>query len=72
MMISVLAYAGVFALLYGSLGSEVAALSLLPVVAIGWLCGMKAGFMAGVVISVPLNFLLLNMIGGISSIGERC
>lgn len=62
---SVLAYAGVFALLYGWLGSEVAALSMLPVVAIGWLCGMKVGFLAGVIISVPLNFLLLNTIGHI-------
>ena len=67
MAISILAYSGVFALLYGSLGNEVAALSMLPVVAIGWLCGMKAGFMAGVMISVPLNLVLLNTVGRVSS-----
>ncbi len=67
MMAAVAAYTMIFALLYGSLGSEVAALSMLPVVAIGWLCGAKAGFAAGVMISVPLNLLLLNTVGGVGT-----
>ena len=67
MMAAIAAYTMIFALLYGSLGSEVAALSMLPVVAIGWLCGAKAGFAAGVMISVPLNLLLLNTVGGVGT-----
>ena len=67
MMAAIAAYTMIFALLYGPLGSEVAALSMLPVVAIGWLCGAKAGFAAGVMISVPLNLLLLNTLGGVGT-----
>jgi len=56
---AVVAYLLGYVLLQPRVGAGAAALSAVPVVAIGWARGMLAGVLAGV-LSFPLNTLLLN------------
>ncbi|MFQ5854662.1 MAG: HD domain-containing phosphohydrolase [Anaerolineae bacterium] len=56
------AYVLAFVLLYRAQGPEVTALCLLPVAVAGWLFGMRAGLLAGL-LSFPLNTLLLDLVG---------
>ncbi len=57
------AYALAFAPLYRLMGAMVAALAALPVGVMGWLFGMRAGLLAGM-LAIPLNVLLLTLVGG--------
>ena len=54
-------YVALFALLFDVLGSQVAALVLLPVSLIAWLWGFRAGLLAGVA-CLAVNTLLFNLI----------
>src|SRR5439155_5273780 len=49
-----------FAPLYGAWGAGVAALSALPVVAAGFLLGLRAGLIIGL-LSLPVNALLMHL-----------
>jgi signal transduction histidine kinase len=51
-----------FAPLYGAWGAGVAALSVLPVVAAGFLLGLRAGLIIGL-LSLPVNALLMHLAG---------
>jgi len=51
-----------FAPLYGAWGAGVAALSALPVVAAGFLLGLRAGLIIGI-LSLPVNALLMHVTG---------
>lgn len=59
---SVGGYALLFFALHPVMGGAAAALVILPVAAIGWLWGMWAGLLAGL-LSIMLNTLLLNLAG---------
>lgn len=56
------AYALAFPTLYNRFSLEVAALSVLPVAAAGWLFGRRAGLLAGL-LAIPLHVVLLNLGG---------
>jgi PAS domain S-box-containing protein len=60
--LALVAYAGAFAPLYQQAGVGVSALSIFPVVILAWLFGAWGGLLAGVLI-VPINALLLQMVG---------
>jgi PAS domain S-box-containing protein len=61
--LSVLAgYVLLFFLLYPRQGAGIAALAILPVLAAAGLWGLRAGLLAGL-FSIPLNTLLLNLVG---------
>jgi len=55
-------YALAFIPLYYLAGPPVAALAVLPVAATGWLLGMPAGVLAGL-LAFPLHILLLSLVG---------
>lgn len=55
-------YAVAFIPLYGRAGVGVSALSIFPVVILGWLFGAWGGLLGGV-LSVPLNAVLLSLVG---------
>jgi PAS domain S-box-containing protein len=57
------AYALAFIPLYHWLGIGVAALGILPVAAMGWLFGMRAGLLAGL-LTFPMDMLLTTLAGG--------
>jgi PAS domain S-box-containing protein len=57
------AYALAFIPLYHLVELTVAALALLPVVVTGWLFGMRAGLLAGL-LTFPLNMLLTTLVSG--------
>ena len=59
------AYVLAFIPLYHLVGTPVATLSILPVVAMGWLFGMRAGLLASL-LTFPLNVLLMTLAGGAS------
>ena len=56
------AYILVFVTLYSRMGPGLAALSGLPVIAAGWLLGLRAGLVAWFLF-LPLNTLLFNLVG---------
>lgn len=58
----VVIYAGAFVPLYRQGDTAVLALAIFPVVILGWLFGAWGGLVAGI-LSVPLNALLLQMVG---------
>lgn len=60
--VPVLVYAAAFVPLFRQGGTGVLALALFPVVVLGWLFGAWGGLLAGV-LSVPLNGLLLTLVG---------
>jgi PAS domain S-box-containing protein len=61
---TVLAYVPAFAFLYHVAGEVVAAFTVIPVAAAGWLLGVRAGFFAGL-LGIPLNILNFTLVGQI-------
>jgi len=61
-LLSLAVYAAAFAPLYARAGVGVSALSLFPVVVLGWLFGAWGGLLGGI-FSVPLNAFLLSLMG---------
>lgn len=59
---STIAYISIFILLYHSLGVGISALSVIPIIVIGWVFGIRGGFFAGLAMLI-LNTLLLNIFG---------
>ena len=57
------AYTLAFIPLHRLVGLTVAALGILPVVAMGWLFGMRAGLLAGL-LTLPVDMLLTTLAGG--------
>jgi len=57
------AYLLAFIPLYRVVGQTVATLAMLPVSVIGWLFGMRAGLLAGLLV-FPLNMLLVSLVTG--------
>jgi PAS domain S-box-containing protein len=58
---TLLIYLFTFSSLYQQFGLDVIALVIIPVVLTGWLCGFRAGVLAGL-LALPLNMLLLNQV----------
>lgn len=59
---AILVYVLAFLPLYGQTGVGVSAMAIFPVVILGWLFGSWGGLLGGV-LSVPLNAVLLTMVG---------
>ncbi|MCP4714868.1 MAG: PAS domain S-box protein [Deltaproteobacteria bacterium] len=55
-------YTALFYMLYLYYGRGIGALAILPVIALGWTFGLRAGILTAV-LSLPYNFMLLHLLG---------